>query len=104
MLDDSSSVSTRGGVHDALEIGEAGAVIEFEERKTFRVAPGADPGFEDDGIFWFGGGKDVLDQGAHNEWGKCCAPGGGLTRKVFIHGYFSNGSVFFAANGIDMSD
>ena len=58
-------VAGRAGVHDHLEVGEAGAVVEFEEGKALGVAPRADPAFDGDGVLRLGGGEDVFNQCAH---------------------------------------
>ena len=55
----------RAGIHDHLHVGEAGAVVQFEEGEALRVAPGADPAFDGHRFLRFGSGQDVFNQCAH---------------------------------------
>ena len=58
-----------GRIYERLSatIAEGGAIVEFEEAEAFRVAPGADPATERDGVAGFRGSEGVLDQCAHGK-------------------------------------
>src|ERR1051325_11462528 len=52
-------------INDDLHVGEAGAVIEFEEREPFGVPPRADPAHYRDGFLRFRRRQNALDQCPH---------------------------------------
>ena len=73
----------RAGVHDHLQVGEAGAVVQFEEREALGVAPGADPALDRDGVLRFRGRQDVFNQCAHtNRYLNILAPAPGRDEKM----------------------
>ena len=50
------------GVDHDLEVGQAGAVVEFEEGKALGVAPGADPAGDVEIVTGFLAAENVLDE------------------------------------------
>ena len=51
----------RAGIHNHLQVRQAGTVVEFQEREPFRIAPGANPPSRAHGVLRFSRSQYVFD-------------------------------------------
>ena len=60
-------VAGDAGIGNTLDVGQAGAVIHFQEGKLFGVTAGADPAFDGNGVF-----SCLATEGVFNERSHAC--------------------------------
>lgn len=58
-------IAGNAGISDALDIGEAGAVVHFQKGKLLGVTAGSNPAFDSNGVLWAVASQRILNKRSH---------------------------------------